>query len=202
MLPFNVGRSPEASRNIALTLMNPGSTPQLHSERLVLRRLSHENVDAICTLANDWDVARWMGRLPHPYLATDGLFFLEQVVPREIVWIVQDRSGSEIFGVAGLTPHETSGSVELGCWLGRSYWHKGFATEASRAILEFAFDTASLPEVISGCFVGNTRSIHVLEKLGFRATGTSAQSCMAQGRELPHLSMSLTREMWISARRE
>lgn len=179
---------------------SPAIIPQLYSERLMLRHVSYEDVDAICALANNWEVARWMSRLPYPYLKSNALSILQQVTFREIIWIIQDCSSTEIFGMAGLTLNESE-SVELGYWLGQIYWHKGFATEASQIILEFAFDTVFLSEIKSGCFIDNVRSIHVLEKLGFRVIGTSKRWCMAQAKELSHLDMLLTREMWISAQR-
>ena len=185
-------------RSTGLALIDLGDAPRIVSERLILRQPSHEDVGAICALANNWEVTRWMGRLPYPYLRKNALYFLEHIVPREVAWIVQNRRSGEVCGVAGLASHETSGSVELGYWLGQSHWGHGFATEASRAILEFAFGSASLPEVISGCFVGNIRSAHVLEKLGFQPVRTSIRACMAQGEELPHLDMALTRDAWTS----
>ncbi len=177
-------------------LSNP---PPLSSERLVLRQPSHADVDAIRALANNWEVARWMGRLPFPYLRKDAVLFLEEIVPREAAWIIQDRGSAEVLGVGGLTPHGASGTVEFGYWLGERHWGNGFATEAGRAILRHAFGTLRLPEVVSGCFVGNARSARVLGKLGFRTTGTSTRSCTAQARELPHLDMALAREVWASA---
>ena len=98
-------------------------------------------------------------------------------------------------GIAGLVPHGAA-SAELGYWLGRPHWGHGFATEAARAILAFAFTTAALPELTSGCFTGNLRSARVLEKLGFRQTGTSTRACLAQAKDLPHLDMRLPRTAW------
>jgi len=171
MVRFDGGLSAETLRSVGLALMGLGNAPQVVSERLTLRQPTREDVEAICALANNWEVTRWMGRMPYPYFKEDALFFLEHVVPREVAWIVEGRNSGEAFGVAGLVPHETSGSAELGYWLGQRHWGKGFATEASRAILEFAFGRAFLSEVTSGCFVGNIRSAHVLEKLGFQPSG-------------------------------
>lgn len=168
----------------------------LSSQRLLLRQPTHSDIDAICTLANNWEVVRWMGRLPFPYLRKDAAFFLEKLVPHEAVWIFQDRESTDVLGVGGLNQHAVSGKVELGYWLGQDHWGKGFATEASRAILDYAFGPLALPGVVSGCFTGNARSAHVLTKLGFRTVGTSTRWCMAQANELPHLDMALTREGW------
>ena len=179
-----------------MALIDLSSLPPLSSKRLLMRQPSYADIDAICTLANDWEVAKWMSRLPFPYLREDAVFFLEKVIPQEAAWMVQGRESAEVLGVAGLNPHEASGTAELGYWFGSKHWGNGFATEASRAILEYAFGPASLPEVISGYFSGNARSAHVLEKLGFHAVGTDLRFCMAQARELSHVNLILTREAW------
>ena len=185
-----------------MALIGLGNAPEIVSERLVLKQPGRADLDAICALANNWEVARWMGRLPHPYSKRDALFFLEHVVPREVVWTIGGRSSGDVLGVAGLVPHEASGAAELGYWLGQSHWGHGFAAEASRAVLEFAFDAAELPEVASGCFVGNTRSARVLARLGFQTLRTSTRACTAQARELPHFDMTLTRDAWTRTCRE
>ena len=171
-----------------------GRAPPLETARLLLRPPAHADLPAIAALANDWELTKWMGRLPHPYGEEDALFFLHHVVPHEVAWLIQSRAG-EVLGIAGLVPHGAA-SAELGYWLGRPHWGHGFATEAARAILAFAFTTAALPELTSGCFTGNLRSARVLEKLGFRQTGTSTRACLAQAKDLPHLDMRLPRTAW------
>jgi len=69
--------------------------------------------------------------------------FWKKIVPNEAAWIIQHRETAEVLGVGGLNPHEASGKVELGYWIGENYWCNGFATEASEAILEYAL--SSLP---------------------------------------------------------
>jgi RimJ/RimL family protein N-acetyltransferase len=56
-------------------------------------------------------------------------------------------------------------------------------------------------ELISGYFVDKARSARVLEKLGFAVTGRSRQSCVAQGKDLPHVDMALTSEAWAARRK-
>ena len=184
------------SEDTALTLIDPSNLPPLVSERLSLRRPAHADVDAISVLANNWEIAKWMSRLPFPYRRQDAVFFLEEIVPKEATWAIQAIGDAGIIGVVGLVPHEMAGTVELGYWLGEPYWHRGFASEAAQAVLDYAFGTLGLSEVTSGCFVGNARSARVLEKLGFRTLRTSTRACMAQAKELPHLDMVLARKVW------
>ena len=59
-------------------------------------------------------------------------------------------------------------SCELGYWLGKKYWGKGFATEAVGRLLELGFDELNLNEIYAAYKVGNEASKKVLEKSGFQ----------------------------------
>ena len=178
--------------------LDPGHLPALASERLSLRRPGQADVDPICALANNWEVTRWMGRLPFPYLRRDAVFFVEMVARQEAVWVVERRDG-KVLGVVGLAPVEAPDALELGYWLGEPHWGRGYAREAAGRVLDYAFGVAGLAEIASGYFEGNCRSARVLRKLGFRQTGTSARSCMVQAAKLPHVDMSLAREAWMTS---
>lgn len=56
--------------------------------------------------------------------------------------------------------------VEIGWRLAEPYWGHGYATEAARAALAFAFEEMHLPEVVSFTVPANVRSRRVMEKLG------------------------------------
>jgi RimJ/RimL family protein N-acetyltransferase len=70
----------------------------------------------------------------------------------------------------------------MGYWIARPHWGKGFATEASRALIDIA-RTLKLPRLEASHFVDNPASGRVLEKLGFVPTGLSAArySCARGG---------------------
>lgn len=65
----------------------------------------------------------------------------------------------------GFTSHFTP-AVEIGWRLAYEYWGKGYATEGAIATLEYAFKALDLPEIVSFTTVQNTRSRHVMEKIG------------------------------------
>ena len=176
-------------------MFNVTDRPDLRSRRLILRRPHKKDADTIQALANDWEVAKRLARVPYPYTLEDALFFLDEIVPKELVWIVQNSESREMVGVAGLTPHKDAESLELGYWLGREFWGHGFATEAAKVVLDYAFSAPSTSVVTAGCFTDNFRSFRVLRKLGFQITGESLRLCLAERRELPHHDMALTREL-------
>jgi ribosomal-protein-alanine N-acetyltransferase len=57
-------------------------------------------------------------------------------------------------------------AVEVGWRLAHEYWGRGYAPEAGRASLDYAFDVIGLDEVVSFTTVANLRSQRVMQKLG------------------------------------
>ncbi len=174
--------------NTDLSLSN---RPDLATERLSLRRPNDRDVDAIVGVVGDWEVARRLARVPHPYGPTDARFFLDHVVPAEWVWAVTLRGSDTLLGAIGLTPEEGADAAELGYWISPTHWGSGIATEAARAVVAFGFESLGLPVLTSGYFEDNPPSGRVLRKLGFVETGRVMRPCLAAGGEVPSIRMEL-----------
>lgn len=91
------------------------------------------------------------------------------------VCAVQDRSSGAFVGMVGLWVHdweaEFSPAVEMSWRLVRSAWGQGYATEAARDTLAYAFDTLKLPNVMSWTVPANERSWRVMERIGMAKVG-------------------------------
>jgi len=170
-----------------------GERPDLWTERLLLRRPDDRDIDAIVSVVGDWDVARRLARVPHPYDAADARFFLEHVVPAEWVWAITLQGSDGLVGTIGLTPEEGAHTAELGYWLSPAHWGNGITTEAAKAVLSFGFETLGLPVITSGYFDDNPVSGQVLRKLGFVETGRTLRPCLAAGGEVASVRMHLPR---------
>src|SRR6185295_14357895 len=85
-----------------------------------------------------------------------------------------------------------SGAVEMGYWIARAHWGRGYATEASIALIDIA-RTLGIAQLEGSHFIDNPASGRVLEKLGFRPLGITAPrlSC-ARGTEAQARLMRLT----------
>jgi len=104
-------------------------------------------------------------------------------------------------GAAGVfVLRELRRTADVGFWLGRPYWGRGYMTEAATAILSWLFETTDHDMVTAGAFADNPASIRVQEKLGFTVCGESRQMCRARGQELPHIDLVLTRDNFMTAR--
>jgi len=163
--------------------------PILTTARLKLSPFGPDDADDIIALANDYEVARTLARLPFPYGGADAEFFLTEVNAQERCWKVSLNQTHHMVGSVGLAPRSLDAEYELGYWYGKAHWGKGYATEAARAVVQYAFETLRSKRLISGYFEENPASGKVLEKVGFKATGQSQQFCLAQDKKLPHMDM-------------
>ena len=88
-------------------------------------------------------------------------------------WAVELKATGQFIGFTGLNiqPEQFifSPCVEIGWRFAKQYWHQGYATEAAKACLKFAFETLQLKEVVSFTAVHNTASEHVMQRLGMQA---------------------------------
>jgi len=87
------------------------------------------------------------------------------------LWAVVQKSDRQVMGFCGLSHFpDVAGraETEIGYRLARSYWGQGFATEAARAVRDYAFQTLCLPRVVSIIHPQNRASIRVAEKLGMQ----------------------------------
>jgi len=86
-------------------------------------------------------------------------------------WPVFHLGDDEFIGCCGLRPHDED-SLELGFHLLPAYWHQGYAYEAAKAVMEYAFGNYDIEKLTAGHHPENKASEHVLKRLGFICTGT------------------------------
>jgi RimJ/RimL family protein N-acetyltransferase len=172
---------------------NPRLEPVIETRRLKLRPVREADRDDIVAGIGDPLVSRMLARVPYPYTISDAGNFLracraDSGSGRGFSLMVEHAGRV----VGGIGIHDMPHLRELGYWLRRDSWGRGFATEASGAILNFAFDVLHLPLIRSGYFVENAGSGRVQRKLGFMPIGRSRRSSLARDTEVTHIDTVLT----------
>ncbi len=81
------------------------------------------------------------------------------------LWTIRETGGTELLGTAGLRPLEDIG-LEVVYSLVPSAWGKGYATEAARAVVDYALDSLGLSEVLAEIDEGNVASVAIVKRLG------------------------------------
>jgi len=132
--------------------------------------ISPPDADAIQTLASDPAIAATT-RMPHPYpdnAARDFIAAQEKERMEGIAYVYAIKDHKELVGLCGLHGIEKDYARELGFWIGKPYWGKGYATFGVKMVLQFAFKNLRLERVGSCALESNAASRRVLEKNGFR----------------------------------
>jgi RimJ/RimL family protein N-acetyltransferase len=168
----------------------------LKTRRLKLRLPVGDDAEPITALINDRRVADNMATVPHPYTLKDAQAAIASASgkPQFVITLTEGR----VIGGCGLAVREEH--PELGYWIGVPYWGSGYATEAARALIDFAFTDLDCTELLAGARVSNPASRRVLEKCGFQWTGVRLQRIMAINSSAPSDRFRLDRGLWESLR--
>ncbi len=129
-------------------------------------------------LIGDWEVARWVSSVPHPYTETHGREWIASVQqehatgrPRRFAIAVNDTD--RLIGGVGLdgNPGDESNEAALGYWLGQSYWGNKYGREAVAAIIDYGFRALGMQTIRAYTDPGNAASQKVLAYCGLRSVG-------------------------------
>lgn len=166
----------------------------LETERLVLRMFGAEDFEVYSAMCGDPEVMRFIGD-GQPLAPPMAWRSLATVIGHWSLrgyglWAATERTTGALVGRVGFwNPHDWPG-FELGWLLGRSYWGRGYATEAARAAMNWAFTRREEPHVISLIYPDNAASIKVAMRLGERL----ADRIELMGK--PVLLYRITRDEW------
>jgi RimJ/RimL family protein N-acetyltransferase len=168
----------------------------LETERLVLRAPRRGDAKAIAGLANDRRVAENTARLPHPYRLDDACEFIDVVNRQAGEATFAVLLNGELIGMCAVEPREQV--AEIGYWFGVPFWGRGYATEAIRAVVDYAFGDLGHDALQAGARVSNPASRRVLEKCGFQWTGVGLYRIRAIKSSAPLDRFRLDRGLWAS----
>lgn len=157
---------------------------------MTLRPLVIDDTDAVYGGVSNYDVIRWLGRIPYPYGWDDAVAFIARVYDEDLmVWGIEDAGG--FVGVVGI-------DEELGYWLAQPAWGKGYGFEAAVAVLKYWFSDPERGSVESGHYDDNTRSRRILSALGFKPMGQRLRFARALSKDVMGTDVILTRESWAA----
>jgi RimJ/RimL family protein N-acetyltransferase len=174
-------------------------------EKVRLRALQEEDAEDCRRWVNDWDVVRNL-EIRYPLSRLVERDFIERNMkpqPNDKVFGIETLDGLYI-GNAGL--HRISWEdrrATFGIFIGeKKYWGKGYGTDATRAIVRFAFDQMNLNRVDLQVLDDNERGIRCYEKIGFVREGVQRQYRYREGRYVDMIMMSILREEYEARRDE
>jgi [ribosomal protein S5]-alanine N-acetyltransferase len=156
----------------------PHPQPTLETARLILRPFTLPDAPDVQRHVSDRDIAAMTLSIPHPY--PDG--GAEQWISNHpakysegnlVSFAIIERESGALAGAMGLTPEHGHGEgrAELGYWIAKPFWGRGYATEAGRAMIAFGFESLGLNKIHAAVFTKNPASDRVLRKIGMKWEG-------------------------------
>ena len=147
------------------------SRPNLSSERLNLVPISTGMAKPISELLSDYEMVYLLTYAPWPYTLQDAAAWVAYVsqlmeLERGMFWAIHMHSG-EFIGTIGMSIHPEHDRAELHYWIGRSFWNHGYATEAAKTVIRYAFQTLHINRLEINHMVRNIQSKRVIEKCRF-----------------------------------
>jgi len=167
---------------------------RLETDRLALRAIAADDIDQLVALDADPAVMRFInGGKPRPRAEVEDT--LRRALGHR--WMAFETSSSEFVGWFGLRPSDV-GVRELGYRLRRPTWGKGFATEASKALIVAAFTRLGAGRVWAQTMTVNTASRAVMQRCGLRYVRTffADWGDPIEGSEFGDVEYELTRHDW------
>jgi RimJ/RimL family protein N-acetyltransferase len=178
----------------------------LQTPRLVLREFSGDDVDNLFDLNSDPEVMRYItGGRPTPREE-----IRDKIIPFHLAiydrfdrlgtWAAESAATGEFLGWfhfrAG--PGTDIANIDLGYRLRRSAWHKGYATEGSRALISAGFTDLGVQRVFAHTMTVNTASRRVMEKCGLSLVRTIPYegADIIEGAEYGEVEYALTKPEW------
>ncbi|MET4925744.1 GNAT family N-acetyltransferase [Streptomyces sp. PSRA5] len=194
MEPLTPGSAPpDASTTLSATLSATPSSTTLITERLRLRPLVPDDIEAVYAACQDPDVQRWT-TIPSPYERRHAEHFIERMVPdmwragSNFVFAVEPVGGGPL--LASVNAHGESGVWAVGFWTVKEHRGLGYTTEALRALTRWMFTELDAERVEWRAEVGNEASRAVALKAGFALEGTLRAALLMK---------ETTRDAWIGA---
>jgi ribosomal-protein-alanine N-acetyltransferase len=150
--------------------------PVLETQRLILRPFELTDAEDVQRLAGEREIADTTLNIAHPYedgmaeewIATHGEGF---EAGRLCNFAITLRETGDLVGAMGLVINRRFDHAELGYWIGKPYWGRGYCTEAGQAVISYGFSNLGLHRIHASYFARNRASGRVMRKLGMKQEG-------------------------------
>ena len=146
------------------------------TERLLLRRWKLSDADALYKYACDPEVGPHAGWPPHKNVE-ESKMIIRELFTNDYTWAVILKETNEPIGCMGYYPFGKSNieigenDAEVGYWIGKPHWNKGYCTEALQAMIHYCYEKKNFQTIWADFFIDNPASGRVMEKCGFTDTG-------------------------------
>lgn len=146
------------------------------TSRIILREIQLDDALLVEKYASDEQLAKTTLNVPSPYPKGSAINYLAHTIELQkagkirILAVVLKETNA-LIGLMSIGINNTFQRGELGYWIGRPFWGKGYGTEAAEKMLEIGFTELKLNKVFAQAFSNNPGSYRIMEKIGLKQEG-------------------------------
>jgi len=173
--------------------------PMLETERLLLRKITVEDAEAMFVYGSDPEVSTYVTWYKHQTM-TDTKEFIDFILDqyeagRIAPWGIECKDTGRLIGTIDFVSWNTHHQfAEIGYVIAREYWGKGVTTEAAKELIRFGFEKMDLVRIQARCFVENIGSERVMEKAGMSFEGIIRKGMLIKGKHRDLKMYSILKE--------
>ena len=144
----------------------------IETERLYLRKWQMSDAEAVYDLSKEPEIAYNCGWKPHKDVA-ESRFVLEYILISKNNYAIVEKETDRVVGSFSFIPLGDSplvcdeDEIEIGFWMGKPYWGKGYTTEVCKRMMQYAFEKMGINKIWIQHNINNLQSKRVQEKCGF-----------------------------------
>lgn len=177
----------------------------LQTQRLLLRPWQETDAESLFEYAKDPDVGPIAGWPAHKCME-ESLDVIRHVLQGAECYAVCLKEDNRAIGAIELLLHDRShtarsdGECELGYWLGKPFWGRGYMPEAAAELIRRGFEELGMTTIWCGYYDGNRKSARVQEKLGFVHHHSGVVDVPLMGEKRTEHINVMTKDMWSERR--
>lgn len=175
--------------------------PVLETKRLILRKITYDDVDDIFKYASNPIVAKFVVWNSHTSQKDSENFVKiseEQFHNRlSIIWGIELKETKKLIGSIDLRGWQSEHNCgEMGYAISEKYWNKGLVTEAMKEVIRFGFECLGLSRMEAHCEEENIGSWRVMEKCGLKYEGTLREKVLIKEKYCSMKVYSILKKEW------
>ncbi len=173
--------------------------PKIETGRLILRKLTLDDVSDIFEYASNHEVPEFLPWEPHK-TTEDTLAFINLVEEEfkkfnSIVLGIEIKENKKLIGTIAIRNWDKADRcIDIGYVISKNYWNKGLTAEALKAVIEFGFEQLNANRIEAHCDEDNIASYRVMEKAGMKYEGTLRQKILIKNKFTSMRFYSIIRE--------
>jgi [ribosomal protein S5]-alanine N-acetyltransferase len=162
---------------------------ELKTKRLLLRELKSEDLEEFIEIGNEKAINYFTWYIPYPLTRKKARKAIEKIIEGaskkkrdHYELAITLKKGKKVIGMANIySLNYKDKRAKIGYWIGKQYRRKGYAIEASKAMIDFAFGELQFNKLTGKTLAENKASNSLLKRLGFRKMGIAKQDQCVDG---------------------